>query len=256
MDTNNIAFITLTNNGYIDYTLNCLKSLENINSPVLPVCYCVGEQVYTTLKSKGYECVLLESDTGGQLTEFQSFAQGQWNTIMFTKLQIIHMILLKYKYVLYTDGDIVFENPQFINYLIDNIGNKDILIQNDTEQDNNNKILCAGFMFIKSNSQTLKLFNPKYIINKAKHPKWNDQAYINSIKHKLMFTKLPLNLFPNGQYYYKNFDKLNPMMVHFNWVIGHIKKAKMQEYGKWYLDESGETVVNELNQDLNKNEIE
>ena len=30
-DYSNISFITLTNSGYIDYTLNCLQSLKNIN---------------------------------------------------------------------------------------------------------------------------------------------------------------------------------------------------------------------------------
>jgi hypothetical protein len=39
-----IAFITLTNNGYLDYTINCLESLKKINSDRKLKCYCVGEE--------------------------------------------------------------------------------------------------------------------------------------------------------------------------------------------------------------------
>jgi len=235
----NIAFITLTNNGYIDYTLNCLKSLEKINSPVLPVCYCVGEEAYKTLNDKGYECVLLADFPAGNITDFHEFKSKFWNVIMLKKLEIIHTNLLKYKYVLYTDGDIIFENPGFYKYIIDNIGSDDLLIQNDMDTDISNKQLCAGFCCISSNPTTLRLFNPASITNIAINNKnWDDQAYINSIKSKLKFSKLPLDLFPNGLYYYKNSGKLTPMMVHFNWVIGHVKKAKMQEHGKWYLENS------------------
>ena len=43
-DNNNIAFITLTNTGYIDYTLNCLQSLKNINMKKQLKVYCIGEK--------------------------------------------------------------------------------------------------------------------------------------------------------------------------------------------------------------------
>lgn len=235
-----VAFITLTNNGYIDYTLNCLKSLEKINASILPVCYCVGEEGYKKLCDKGYNCVLL-ADNSIETTDFHEYKSKLWNIIMFKKLEIIYMNLLKFKYVLYTDGDIVFENADFYKYIIDNLintGSSDILIQNDELDDNSNKTLCAGFMCIASNPTTLKLFNPKRIIYQAIHNhKWDDQAYINSIKRYLKFTKFPLDLFPNGRYYYTNYTKLHPMMIHFNWVIGHEKKAKMQKHGKWYLEE-------------------
>ena len=46
-----IAFITLTNNGYIEYTENCLKSLEKINSNVNLKCYCIGKKGYEYLNN-------------------------------------------------------------------------------------------------------------------------------------------------------------------------------------------------------------
>ena len=56
------------------------------------------------------------------------------------------------KYVCLTDGDIVFENNQMFDYLLNNIKDNDLLIQSegiDTEE------LCSGFMFIKSNKNTI-----------------------------------------------------------------------------------------------------
>lgn len=238
-----VAFITLTNNGYIDYTLNCLKSLEKINAPVLPVCYCVGEEGYKTLIDKGYNCVLLTKSSGGNITNFQLFRKGDWAKITIKKFDIIYSNLLRYDYVLFTDGDIIYENPDFIQFLKDNIGNNDILIQNDTLENNSDKELCSGFMMIKSNKNTLEIFNPNNVIKYINVKNWDDQVYINSVKQKLHFAKLPLDLFPNGRYYYQNTMSLTPMMIHFNWVIGHEKKAKMQKHGKWYLEDITNSVI-------------
>jgi hypothetical protein len=90
-------------------------------------------------------------------------------------------------------------------------------------------------MFIKSNNLTLELFNPinveKYINKKG----WYDQIYINQIKHKLKYKKLPFKLFPTGNYYYNNFNNINPYIIHFNWIVGHKKKEKMILHNKWFI---------------------
>ena len=50
-------FITLSNTGYIKYTLNCLKSLERIGlSPTLLYTHVIGKDGYDILKQSGYEC--------------------------------------------------------------------------------------------------------------------------------------------------------------------------------------------------------
>ena len=131
-----------------------------------------------------------------------------------------------------------------MDFCINNIKDNDILIQNDTLNDNLNSNLCSGFMFIKSNKLTIDIFYPK---NVKKHVKegWDDQIYVNKLKNKLKFKKLPLNLFPNGKYYYdtiknKNilyyFNNKKPYMVHFNWVKSHQKKMKMKKHNMWYIN--------------------
>jgi hypothetical protein len=47
---------------------------------------------------------------------------------------------------------------------------------------------------------------------------------------------LPIELFPNGKYYYNNSANINPYLIHFNWIVGDEKKEKMRTYDKWYLD--------------------
>jgi len=228
---NDIALITLTNGGYIEYTENCLKSLEKINSNINLKCYCIGEKGYEYLNSKKYNCSLIDEEEN---SNFQFFRQGNWSNIVFNKFAIIYENLLKYKYVCITDGDIVFENANFLQYLFENIELNELLIQTEYI-DEKNYVLCSGFMFIKSNSNTLNFFNPKYIEHKKDTIGWDDQIYINNNKHKLKYKLLPIELFPNGNYYYKNFYRLNSYLIHFNWIIGNEKKEKMQKHGKWYL---------------------
>lgn len=219
----NVAFITLTNNGYIDYTLNCYESLKHLNLNLHS--YVIGEEAYNKLKGK--QRTLLNSND----TEFSEFRKGNWHNITKQKFQIIYDNLLLYDYVCFTDGDIVY-NGNVIDYCLQNINDNDILIQNDTMDDNDNSNLCSGFMFIRSNDKTKQLFNPKVATIDAKEG-WGDQMYINSIKKKLKYKMLPLDLFPNGQYYYKYQPR--SYMIHFNWIVGHEKKNKMKSYGKWFI---------------------
>lgn len=221
-----IMFITLTNNGYIDYTLNCLKSLESINSDISLNCYCIGKDSFNKLQEKGYKCILIDDEVN---TNFQTFRTGNWSNITYKKFQIIYENLLKYEYVCFTDGDIVFQKP-FFDYLLDNIGENDLLCQRDGDD-----IICSGFMFIKSNPNTIEIFNPLKMKDKEFNIGWDDQIYINEIKNQLKYKLLPLDLFPNGQYFYKNYNTINPYLIHFNWVVGHIKKQKMQEHNKWFI---------------------
>jgi len=228
-----VKFVTLTNNGYIDYTLNCLKSLELINFQGQLHCNSIDKECHNKLQSKGYSSFLLNSDNVDN-AKFHRFRSGQWHNIVKKKFEIIHKELVENEFVCFTDGDIVFLDKNFMKYCLNNIKDNDMLIQNDTLSDDNDKNLCSGFMFIKSNKKTRKIFNPTNVKKDIKKG-WGDQIYINKIKTELKYKTLPLNLFPNGKYYYESKNSLKPMMIHFNWVIGHEKKTKMKKYKKWYL---------------------
>jgi hypothetical protein len=119
-----ISFITLTNTGYIDYTLNCLKSLEKIgfNKEKL-ICYCIGQEGYNILLNKGYKTILFDNEIN---SNFYTYKNTNWETITSKKFNIIYENLLINDYVLMTDGDIVFENTLFMDYLKDNIEDNEL----------------------------------------------------------------------------------------------------------------------------------
>jgi hypothetical protein len=226
---NNISFITLTNDGYIDYTLNCIKSLNDIDIKQKLKVYCIGNNGYSILQQNNISCELIMDE---KANKFQEFRTGNWSNVTYYKFQIIYENLLNNEYVCFTDGDIVYENKHIFLFLLNNIKDNDILIQDE----NLDETLCSGFMFIKSNKNTISLFNPENVKKYINTVGWDDQIYINNIKHLIKYQKLPLYLFPTGAYYY-NYNNViaNPYLIHFNWVIGNEKKNKMIYYNKWYL---------------------
>lgn len=229
-----IAFITLTNEGYLPYTFNCLKSLEKIGGPSLK-CYAIGKVAYEQIGHKKYPVELIDDESN---TAFQVFRTGRWADVTFYKFQIIYENLKNSDFVCFTDGDIVFKNPGFLDYCLSNIQKKDLLIQNDTLIDTSEENLCSGFMFIRSNKNTLDFFNPEYIkANADMIEGWGDQVYINQHKSRLYFGLLPLALFPNGSYHLANHETITPYLIHFNWVIGHGKIARIMKFKECYAHE-------------------
>ena len=140
--------------------------------------------------------------------------------LMIAKLTI-YKELLKNDYVLYIDGDIVIKKD-IIKYLFSVKRNYDIIFQNDKRPSKPNLInLCAGFMFIKSNKKNLKFFNPDNLnVKKIAGYKTHDQTHINKNKSRFNYGVLSLDMFPNGAHYYKNYNNLDPSIIHFNYVIG------------------------------------
>ena len=46
----------------------------------------------------------------------------------------------------------------------------------------------------------------------------------------------PLDLFPNGSYYYKNHKNIQPYMIHFNYTeTAEDKRKIMKKYKKWLI---------------------
>jgi hypothetical protein len=240
-----VSFITLTNNGYLPYTLNCLASLDSIGVKDI-TSHTIGSESYMALKSKGYSASLI-CNSGEK--EFQNFRQKNWVEVVSQKFSIIHQCLQKSKFVCFTDGDITYKKAGFIDYCMMHLGDLDAVFQNDTMLNGSHQVVCTGFMFVRSNRATLDFFNPKKIDFDVVVPKnglWCDQYYINMVKEKIEYDVLPLELFPNGKYYYENFDKINPYLIHFNWVVGHQKALKMRQYDECYSDEFKEFADSQI----------
>jgi hypothetical protein len=111
------------------------------------------------LKQKGYRSELIRDESISK--KFESWGSTNITTIYQQKFHIIYQNLLHNNFVCFTDGDIVFLDKTFLNYCLNNIGDNDIIIQNDSLIESQTSTLCSGFMFIKSNKLTMDLFNPE-----------------------------------------------------------------------------------------------
>jgi len=227
-----VAFITLTTTGYADYTLNCVESLRRINAePTLQV-YCIGSKGAMRIAQKdGRHSRTMQMNAPDTLSGMQTFKNENWANITFCKFPIIYSNLLSHDYVCFTDGDIVFENAAFYDYLIEHIGSNDMIVQSEWHN-NDIESFCTGFMFIQSSPATIQIFDPRKV--NMKNSDWDDQAYLNGESPKMKTARLPIELFPNGCFYFQNHSELNPYMIHFNWLIGNQKREKMISLGKWY----------------------
>ena len=147
-----IRFITLTNKGYTEFTLNLLLSFENANIQEQLTVYCIDDYSYNFFQKKGYFVEKVEHSFNESLNDISKWRSYQFNKIMFLKLSIIYQNLKKFQKVLFIDGDI-FIKKDFFKAINEYPDNYDILAQldNDANSDGPIKTLCAGLMLINSN---------------------------------------------------------------------------------------------------------
>jgi len=126
----------------------------------------------------------------------------------------------------------------------------DVWIQNDSLENRNTKNMCTGYMFLKSSDHLTELYDCVSEKGKKKYEACafdnNDQSYFNRfIKPGCMMKALPLETYPNGKMYYdhKAAIQKTSVLVHFNWVQGHLKMAKMKEHKMWLLTPEEEEEI-------------
>ena len=238
---NGSVITTLTNSGYLLYTLNMLKSLRPFHLDKKILIVCIDIKGADTLRKLGYYVVCIDEKYG----EFSPWNSTDYVKICYLKLELIYRILSLGTNVLLVDGDIVFrKNPMDDLTIWSNNTIFDVWIQNDSLRDGDTKNMCTGYMFIKSNDRLITLYDVISESGRAKYLKCafdnNDQTYFNIyVKRACIFNALPLEKYPNGKMFYEN-PKLDPVLVHFNWVHGHVKMAKMKEHKMWLLSEEEE----------------
>lgn len=239
-----MKFITLTNNGYLDYTRNLIESLRRIDIRQPSECgeagcvyeplkvYCIGKECYDKLEYDNKE-LLPEDCIASGTEEFQRFREGEWNKVMLQKMNVIHKELMKGENVLFTDGDIVWLDNRFQRDFQNRLDDNDILFQNDHQDDNDDGQLCCGLMYVKNNENTRGLFD----ISKLDPDKFIcDQDHFNKNKDKFTYGKMPLKKYPNGKYFYTKMPE-RPYCIHFNYVIGDMKQMFMKQYNYWFLNQ-------------------
>ena len=239
---------TLTNYGYLLYTLNMLKSLKPFGLDKKVFVVCIDKKGAAILKRMGYNVFCVDDN---ELSKFSPWNTKGYDKICYLKLELIYRILSLNKNVLLIDGDIVFRNNPLEDMDVwwkDTI--YDVWIQNDAQENRNTKNMCTGYMFIKTSDRLIELYDCISEVGQKKYLKCafdnNDQTYFNNfVKPGCMFNALPLEKYPNGKMYYDNTLSLNEsaIIVHFNWVQGHLKMAKMKEHKMWLLTPEEEEQI-------------
>ena len=238
----NTVLVSLTNYGYLLYTLNMLKSLRpyDLDKKVLVVA--IDQKSYSILKKKGYSTVFIEyPDDELDKSKFYPWNSKGYDKVCYYKLELIYQILLLQKNILLIDGDIVFQKDPRPDIEEWNKSVDDVWIQNDAEEDNNTENMCTGYMFVRSTEKMIALYDCVSPSGKEKYMKCaldnNDQTYFNKfVKPFCTMKPLPLILYPNGSVFYKTPSVTEiATLLHFNWVKGHEKMVRMKEYRKWLL---------------------
>ena len=148
----------MTNAGYIEYTDNLLNSINENKTNIDLNVYALDKKTFDHFKKKTN--TLNFFDNKEKNSEFLKQNDDEFGKLMLKKFEIIYDSLIKNDLTLYIDGDIVIKK-NFSDYILKQIQNKDIIFQNDKRPSKANEInLCAGFMLIKSNKKTLKIFQP------------------------------------------------------------------------------------------------
>jgi hypothetical protein len=240
---------TMTNYGYLLYTLNMLKSLKPFGLDKKILIVSIDKKGANVLRKLGYNVVCVD-DTTVEIGKFCPWNTKGYDKICFLKLELIYSILSLNKNVLLIDGDIVFLNDPIsdIKWWIEE-NHIDVHIQNDSLENHNTTNLCTGYMLIKSTEKMIRLYDCVSEEGKKKYMECafdnNDQSYFNKfVKPYCSFQALTLRKYPNGNAFYKDTSRRETaVLVHFNWVHGHIKMAKMKEHKMWLLTPEEEEQI-------------
>ncbi len=231
MENKQSNLITISSKFYMDYTLNMLTSLKNLGLDNKINTYCLDNDSYKEISSNGFnaEEVKIDFDIVKNPTHYGT---KDFNIFMYYKVKVIKSELKNNKFVTYTDGDVVFKKP--FDDIYKDSNKHDLISVKDFHVKNPGKTsICAGFMVLKSNFKTKYLFNPNTI--SKNNFEIHDQEIINSKKKWISYKYLDHESFCNGSYFLENSEKLDPVLIHFNYIVGDDKKEIMKDQNCWYI---------------------
>lgn len=235
--------VTLTNSGYLLYTLNLLKSLQpyGLDQKILVVC--MDAHAAKILQERGYRA---HSENLQELARFCPWNTKGYDEICYMKLRIIHRLLAMGHHVLLVDGDVVFRQdprPAWRSWW-SAPPTYDVYVQNDSERNQDTTNMCTGYMWIRSTPTLISAYDCISQEGQERYKRCamdnNDQTYFNRyVKPLCRMYALPLEEYPNGNVYLKRKQELERegrcILVHFNWLKGHHKLVTMKQNRMWLL---------------------
>ncbi len=186
-----------------------------------------------------------------------AFGKAGFRILMMERTKVILRFLSCYQQVALIDADISFvKNP--LNHLESLLNKKDIVFQADSVGVNFVdsvlpvffSYICGGFIFMKSNYATKKLWLS--VLQYQQNFFWNDQAGLNICirhhSHSISWVTLDSKYFPSGRqfFFYDKFNANDVMIVHANHLQGVDKHMRMIGSGVWCYEPYAKELCNNL----------
>ena len=246
----NIVWVTIINNGYVDFTKNFIESMKR-NDCVFPlVVYCTDNESMNALKGyTGITCINAMPFLKFKMTQSLSTWQTiDYKRLVFAKLDAIKYALSQYKnsYIGYIDMDIVMlKNPEItIMNTFKSNPNAVFVSQCDEPKlqcsnTQNCQHFCSGVIVFKNLSVVNKLldYNENDVMALT-----GDQHYLLNManKYNIKHITIEKNIFLNGKYPGVN-DNIplnvppSAELVHYNYLVGDRKFIFMKKNNMWYI---------------------
>ena len=268
--------LSYVNGGYLDFALNWLKYIRELDMQSLVIMYCLDDESFERMsEEKDIECKRWISPNF-HIETTSEFHQKGWDALMWNKMEAAHKLLTEGYNVLYADTDINFlKNPLSDLEKICEDGNYDVAFQVA-----GGASICPGFFYAKSNEKTIHLFNIDREDFKQGYIETNEDGEIKQRKFKedmmllnlrlhraiepddINYVQLSANGYPQGVHWERNIKnrgreraEQDAFIVHFNCTVGWSNIDEMTANGLHNFDYHQRKVWNMLRHDMWKGDV-
>ena len=268
--------LSYVNGGYLDFALNWLKYIRELDMQSLVIMYCLDDESFERMsEEKDIECKRWISPNF-HIETTSEFHQKGWDALMWNKMEAAHQLLSAGYNVLYADTDINFlKNPLSDLEKICEEGNYDVAFQVA-----GGASICPGFFYAKSNAKTIHLFNidredfkqgyiETFEDDEVKQRKFKeDMMLLNLRLHRAIepddinYIQLSANGYPQGVHWERNIKnrgreraEQDAFIVHFNCTVGWSNIDEMTANGLHNFDYHQRKVWNVLRHDMWKGDV-
>ena len=268
--------LSYVNGGYLDFALNWLKYIRDVNMQNMVIMYCLDDESFDRMsEEKDIECKRWISPNF-HIETTSEFHQKGWDALMWNKMEAAHQLLTQGYNVLYADTDINFlKNPLSDLEKICEEGNYDVAFQVA-----GGASICPGFFYAKSNAKTIHLFNidredfkqgyiETFEDDEVKQRKFKeDMMLLNLRLHRAIepddinYVQLSANGYPQGVHWERNIKnrgreraEQDAFIVHFNCTVGWSNIDEMTANGLHNFDYHQRKVWNMLRHDMWKGDV-
>lgn len=241
---------TVSSDGYKYFTWNLYKWFQKIQ-PSVPLCiFCLDKESYDFFSRIAF---LPSRPFFMEGQRFEHKSPALFGTTPFKRLNRMKLKALSelsqrndIEKLIYLDSDIaLFQDPMpaFTNHFetcslwfqCDEVKQNDYTCSNIDGCTN----ACTGVIGMLLNDKTRPVFQKLYSIEEGWKAAITDQDYINTRLHQfsIPYKTLPREKFPNGVFLSENrYKQGNPILLHFNQVVGMEKKRFMKNKDCWLVE--------------------